>query len=129
MTNFQKVENYLLELEYSIVRKNEAEQLFVINNPEAGISNLVLVIAEPLLVLEQLLFNVNASDNAIYMKLLIKNRDIIHGAFALTADGSQVLFRETLQIENLDLNELEGSLNSLSLLMTEISDLVITYNI
>ena len=55
-------------------------------------------------------------------KLLQKNRDMVHGAFALDETGSKVIFRDTLQIENLDLNELEGSLDSLELLVSEFSN-------
>jgi len=54
--------------------------------------------------------------------LLQKNREIVHGAFSLDETGKKLLFRDTLQIENLDLNELEGSINSLKLLMAEYSE-------
>jgi hypothetical protein len=40
----------------------------------------------------------------------------------LDESGKNLMFRDTLQVENLDLNELEGSLNSLSLLLSEYSD-------
>jgi hypothetical protein len=52
---------------------------------------------------------------------LKKNREIVHGAFVLDETGKRVLFRDTLQLENLDLNELEGTLNSLKLLIAEYS--------
>ena len=42
--------------------------------------------------------------------------------------GERVIFRDTLQIENLDLNELEGTLNSLSLLLSEYSEQIIAYS-
>ena len=61
-------------------------------------------------------------------KLLQKNRDIIHGAFVLDETGQKVIFRDTLQIENLDLNELEASLNSLSLLLSEFSEQIINFS-
>jgi hypothetical protein len=59
---------------------------------------------------------------------LIKNRDIVHGAFVLDEEGKRVIFRDTLQVESLDLNELEGTLNSLSLLLSEYSDEIIKFS-
>ncbi|NPA44799.1 MAG: YbjN domain-containing protein, partial [Chlorobi bacterium] len=64
----------------------------------------------------------------MYKALLQKNQDILHGAFVLSQDGKNVIFRDTLQVENLDLNELTGSLNSLSLLMREYADKIIEFS-
>jgi hypothetical protein len=47
------------------------------------------------------------------------NRTLVHGAFALTENGKQVLFRDTLRLENLDLNEIQGTIEALSLAMAE----------
>lgn len=57
----------------------------------------------------------------------MKNQDIIHGAFTLDESGKKVLFRDTLQLENLDINEIEGSLNSLALLLSEYSNKIIEF--
>ena len=78
--------------------------------------------------MEQYLFEIGNDSSDVFKKLLIKNRDIIHGAFVLDETGKKVIFRDTLQLENLDLNELEGSLNSLSLLMSEYSEELIAFS-
>jgi hypothetical protein len=36
--------------------------------------------------------------------------------------GTKVLFRNTLMLENLDMNEIEGTFNALGLLLSEYSD-------
>ncbi|MCC7454321.1 MAG: molecular chaperone Tir, partial [Crocinitomix sp.] len=41
---------------------------------------------------------------------------------------TKVIFRDTLQVDSLDLNELEGSLTSLSLLLSEYSDEIISFS-
>ena len=79
-------------------------------------------VADPIIIMEQFICEIESPTEEIYKNLLIKNRDIIHGAFALDESGKNLLFRDTLQVENLDLNELEGSLNSLSLLLSEYMD-------
>ena len=126
--NFDKVKSFLLELEYSILREDPKEELFVIEKEEAGITNLVVDCEDPILVIEGVLFELENKSIDVLEKLLIKNRDIIHGAFALDASGKKVIFRDTLQLENLDLNELEGTLNSLELLLSEYGSEIIEFS-
>ncbi|MCS7017490.1 MAG: YbjN domain-containing protein [Cytophagales bacterium] len=122
MTHFEKVKHYLQELGYDIAREDVIDQIYVINAPEDGIQNLVVDCNEPILVLEQYLFDIDSSDAKVLKSLLQKNREIVHGAFVLDDTGKRLLFRDTLQLENLDLNEIEASINSLKLLMAEYAD-------
>ena len=55
----------------------------------------------------------------MFQRLLQMNRTLVHGAFVVDEDGKMVLFRDTLRLENLDLNELEGSIEALSLALAE----------
>ncbi|MBR4676506.1 MAG: YbjN domain-containing protein [Bacteroidales bacterium] len=116
--NYQKVKNYLLDLEYSIDAESESNGTFIISREDEGIKNMVIACADPILIMEQPLFVLKHETANVLKELLKKNREIVHGAFALD-ENNRVLFRDTLQIENLDLNELEGSLNSLSILLSE----------
>jgi hypothetical protein len=125
---FDKVQGFLLDLDFNILQENEEDGVFWVAKEDAGIHNLVIGCLDPILVMEQYLFEVQSEDSEVFKKLLIKNRDIIHGAFVLDESGKKVIFRDTLQLENLDLNELEGSLNSLSLLMSEYSDELIAFS-
>jgi hypothetical protein len=127
--HFLKVKNYLQELEYSIISESEPDGVFVVENEPAGIKNLVIACADPILIMEQYLCEIKTENINTYKSMLQKNRDIIHGALALDESGRKVIFRDTLQIENLDLNELEGSLNSLSLLLSEYTDDIIKFSV
>jgi Putative bacterial sensory transduction regulator len=127
MSNFQKVKFYLQELGYDITTEDQADEVFVINAPEDGIQNLVIDCEPPILIIEQFLFTLNKDTEGIFKNLLQKNREIVHGAFALDDSGTKIVFRDTLQLENLDLNELEGSLNSLKLLMAEYSSALLDF--
>ncbi len=118
-THFEKIKNYLIELGHDITYENAEDEVFVINDDELGLQNLVLGCADPILIIEQYLFDIKKNNLDAYRFLLENNRTIVHGAFVLDEGGSKVIFRDTLQIENLDLNELEGSINSLSLLLSE----------
>ncbi len=125
--HFQRVKEYLLDLSYLITHEDAEEGIFVISKEEEGIRNLVIGVADPIVIFEQFIFDVRNEDG-IFKKLLMKNRDIIHGAFVLDESGAKVIFRDTLQLENLDVNEVEGTLNSLSLLMSEYSDELIAFS-
>jgi hypothetical protein len=129
MSHFDKVRDYLMELEYSIISEDKDTEVFMVESQEDGINNLVIGIADPILIIEQYLFDLkNDNDGAICKQLLMKNRDIVHGAFVLDEKGEKVIFRDTLQVENLDLNELEGSLTSLSLLLSEYTNEIIAFS-
>jgi hypothetical protein len=125
---FKTIKNYLIELNYNITHENEEEGVLVIQDYDKGISNLILGIASPILVMEQYIFKISNPSETVFQQLLQKNRDIVHGAFVLDESGEKVIFRDTLQIENIDLNELEGSINSLSLLLSEYSENIIQFS-
>ena len=125
---FERVKSFLLDLDYNITYESAEEEVFVVENADAGMHNLVIAIAEPILIMEQYLFELKDNKPEVFQKLLVKNRDIVHGAFALDEAGYKVVFRDTLQLENLDQNEIEGSLNSLELLLSEYSDELIEFS-
>jgi hypothetical protein len=130
MTNpyFFKIKDFLLELDFDICHADEQDGIFVVDKPELGIKNLVLGCGDPLLLLEQYLLELPAPSLEVYQRLLQKNRDIIHGAFALDETGHRLIFRDTLQIETLDLVELEAVVNSLGLLLSEFADELIQFS-
>ena len=128
MSHFEKVKDYLLELGFSITSEDEAEQLVVIDDESQGIKHLVVDCEDPILILEQFIFNIDGKlDESTSLRLLQMNRDLVHGAFAVDDTGTKVLFRDTLQLENLDLNELEGSINALSLAMAENGEELVSF--
>lgn len=125
---YTQVRNYLLDLDYTIILQDEASGVIVVSKEDSGIHNMVIGCADPILVMEQHIFNMPEDSLETYKALLMKNRDIVHGAFVLDEEGKKVIFRDTLQLENLDRNELEGSLNSLSLLLSEFSDEILQFS-
>jgi len=119
MADFQTVKSYLQELHMLIVTEDPAQQLLIVEDDEFGIKNLVVDCEAPLLIFEQVIMEVPAHPGDMFRRLLEMNRTLVHGAFALTEDSKRVLFRDTLRMEHLDLNEMQGTIQALSLAMAE----------
>ncbi len=116
---FEQVKEYLDEMGITIVREDAEEHLVVVENEEDGIKNLVIDCEDPILVMEQVIMRIQSGSETFYKRLLQMNRELVHGAFVLDDSGEILLFRDTLQLENLDFNELEGSVQALSLALSE----------
>jgi hypothetical protein len=125
---FGVVKNYLNELELEVKYESSKDGVFIVSSEQDGIVNLIICVAYPIVIFEQYLFEVKPDAYTVFKALLQKNRDIIHGAFVLDDTGRKVIFRDSLQLENLDQNEFGATLNSLSLLLSEYSEQIINFS-
>ena len=128
MNTIETIEEFALRLDCKILYKNEQSGILKIDNQADGIHNLILGVAPPILIMEQLLFSFREDNMDMFKKMLQKNRDTIHGAFVISEEGNRVLFRYTMQLQNLDFNEFESALNSLGLLLSEFSQQIIDFS-
>ncbi len=117
--HFQKVRNYLQDLGYDASNANVEAHTVLVTDENKGLNNLIVDCEDNLLVIEQYICNVSKSDTNALLRLLQMNRTLIHGAFVINEEATRIIFRDTLQLENLDLNELDASLNALSLALAE----------
>jgi hypothetical protein len=111
----------------SIIEEDLKEELVVVDDEENGIKNLVIDCEAPILVLEQVIMEVPKDQKDLFEWLLKTNRNLVHGAFVLDETGKRILFRDTLQLENLDRNELESSIHALSLALSEYGGELLEY--
>jgi hypothetical protein len=128
MNTIETIEDFALRLDCKILYKNEQSGILKIDNQADGIHNLILGVAPPILIMEQFLFSFREDNTEMFKKMLQKNRDTIHGAFVVSEEGNRVLFRYTMQLQNLDFNEFESALNSLGLLLSEFSQQIIDFS-
>ena len=119
MADFEKVKEFLLDMGFVMSHEDPQEELVVIDDEERGIKHLVIDCEAPILILEQVIMPMPKDSSDFCKRLLQINRTLVHGAFVLDEEGTTLLFRDTLQLENLDRNELEGSIDALSLAMAE----------
>ncbi len=124
---FDLVKSYLINLGFAIQHEDADEQLVVITDEEQGINQLVIDCEDPLLIFEQYIGEISNDTTDVYKRLLQINRELVHGAFALDADANRLLFRDTLEVDNLDQNEVKGTLTALSLAMVEFGSELIEF--
>ena len=122
------IRGFLQTMQLEIKHEKQKEGIFIVSNESDGIFHLIICVASPIVIFEQFIFEIKEEGNYVYKSLLQKNRDIIHGAFVLDDSGKKVIFRDSLQIDNLDQNEFEATLNSLSVLLSEYSDQIINFS-
>ena len=117
---YEKVKGYLLDLGLRIYQEIPAEEIFIVDDTERGIRKLIIDCEGEILVLEQLILKLPPQTSpACYKRLLQMNRHLVHGAFVLDEEGNRLLFRDTLALNHLDLNELEATINALSMGLAE----------
>ena len=117
---FEQVKQYVQDMDMMIVSEDVAEELVVVEDEENGIKNLIIDCEAPIVILEQVIMEVpEKNTEQLFRRLLQMNRNLVHGAFVLDEKGEVILFRDTLQLENLDRNELEGSVHALTLGLSE----------
>ena len=127
MSDFEKVKDFILDMRFAISHEDPKEELVVIDDDDRGIKNFVIDCEAPILILEQVIIPMPEGSSDFCKRLLQINRTLVHGAFVLDEDGTTLLFRDTLQMENLDRNELEGSIDALSLALAEYADELVTF--
>lgn len=124
MSHFEKVKGYLLDLGHDILQEFPEEGMFVIQNPDHAINNMVIDCEEGLLLIEQKILEVNVDKPVLFKKILQANRGMLFGAFVLDDTAKNLIYRDTLELDNLDQNELEGSLTALTMGLVENMDLL-----
>ena len=127
MVDFEKVKDFLLDMGFVMSQEDPQEELIVIDDEERAIKNLVIDCESPILILEQVIMPMPQDSSDFCRRLLQMNRTLVHGAFVLDDEGTTLLFRDTLQLENLDRNELEGSIDALSLALAEYGSELVSF--
>lgn len=128
MSSFDTVKQYLLDLRLSIVSEDPAEGLMVLEDEDRGLKNLLVDCEEPILVFEQIIMPVPSNPEDMFRRLLQMNRCVVQGAFTLDEEGKRVLYRDTLQLANLDPNEVERTIEALSLTLAEFASELIAFH-
>ncbi|MDH4128408.1 MAG: YbjN domain-containing protein [Spirochaetota bacterium] len=113
----KKINDFFLELGMST--ETIANGMWVIRDEFENIENIVVSLEEPIVIFRVKLMKIPTTNREqFYEKLLTMNASsLVHGAYAI--ENGNVVIVDTLQSENLDLNEFQASIESLSLAIAQ----------
>jgi hypothetical protein len=96
-----------------------ADHTWMIHDDYDTIDNIVVYLNDPVVYFRVKLMDIpkNCNRQQLFETLLkLNTADMLHGAYGL--EGDSVIATDTLQADNLDLNEFQASIDSLSLCIT-----------
>jgi hypothetical protein len=93
--------------------------MIVVEDEERGLKYLVVDCEDPMRIFAQRILEVPTPPGAICRRLLHMHRTLVHGAFVLDEAGKSVLLHDTLALTHLDINEVQGTIDALSLALAE----------
>ena len=117
MATNSEIESFFEELEISY--DTVGEGIWVLNLEEQGIENLVINHEPPLILFRIKLMDMPSKNREEFFKRLLELNatDLVHGAYGL--EEGNIILIDSLQSENLDINELEASIESLAFAATQ----------
>jgi hypothetical protein len=119
---YRLINRVINEMELEITDHGTPPGNLVVRDALKGIKGMRIQCLPHRVVLEQKIMETPDNSPGCYGELLKINRQLEQGAFVLNHAGTEIFFRDTLEIDNLDRNELAASLNGVSLALMEFGD-------
>lgn len=117
MTTDEKIESFFYALDLPFETKRPG--LWVLHSEEEGVDNIIVYHDHPILTIRVKVMPVPPNgQKELFGKLLRLNAtDMVHGAYAIENDAIVIL--HSIQTPNLDLNEIQASIDSVILAVSE----------
>ena len=117
MADAARIEGFLVSL--SLTYEDVGEQTWVINDSESGLENVVVILADPVVMVRVKVMQAPATRREEFFELLLRlnHSDMIHGAYAL--EGNDVILLNTLVSETLDQEEFQATLDAVGLALAQ----------
>ena len=117
MSELDKIENLLVSL--SLTYEKIDNQTWLIDDREKGIENILIILETPIVIIRAQVTGIppNNTETLFEELLRLNQSDLMHGAYAL--DGNDIILINTLVIQTLDQEELQATLDSISLAIVE----------
>lgn len=117
MTLKEKVESYLINL--GITYESIEDDAWLISDEEKGLNQVVLILEEPILIVRINVMKVPSEKRESFFEQLLRLNasDLVHGAYAI--EEEDVIIVDTLESASLDLEELQASLDAISLAISQ----------
>jgi hypothetical protein len=121
----EKVERFLVDLGLSY--NEQGENIWIVYGEEKGLENFIVMVEYPLLVVRVNVMRVPDTDRCAFFEELLKLNatDLFHGSYGL--DGDNVILIDTLEVETLDIEELQASIDAMGLALVQHYELLSRY--
>lgn len=114
--NAQKIEGYLIALSLSFKQMDDG--VWLIEDPEKGLDNVVVFAQESLVTIRAKVMDVpSARRLELFDQLLRFNAELVHCAYALENDS--IILVDTLELQSLAPDEFQASLDALGLSLAQ----------
>lgn len=125
MTAVEKIESFLMDMDLSY--KELEEHTWIIDEEEEGIGNIIIRYEDPVILFRVKVLNLPpVNKEEFYKKILELNAtDMLYGAYGL--EGDNIVIINTLAAENLDFNEFQSTIESISMALMEHMEILKQY--
>lgn len=113
----EKIEGYLIDL--SIPFEEKSENFWLISSQERSLENIALTVEDTIATVTVNVMPLPSTNKeALFEKLLFLNaNEMVHGAYGI--EGTNIVLIDTLEGETMDIEELQASLDSISLALAQ----------
>jgi len=113
MKSAADIESYLMKMELPFEELREGT--WQVRNVEAGVSQMMITLAGPVLVFRVKVMDVPLQNREELFRTLLELNatEMMHGAYGI--EGDSVIISDALQMENLDYNEFAATVDDISL--------------
>lgn len=118
MVTAADIENFLIQM--GVPHEQLGDDTWMIHDEYEMIDNIVVKLNDPVVFFRVKLMDIPADCDRLKLfqtLLTLNTNDMLHGAYGL--EGDAVVATDTLQAENLDFNEFQASVDSLSLCISD----------
>lgn len=126
-TSLGRIESYLNTL--GILNEQVSEDVWLLNDQSKGLNHIIVFVDETLVTLRCRMFELPKIDQhsraELFESLLRLNLEMVHGAYALEEDT--VVLMDTLELETMDLEEFQASIEALGLAIAQHYPLLANY--
>jgi hypothetical protein len=106
----------MLSLIPDVSFRQEREDMFVVSEPESELDVYIDVEKTTIIFMIEICSNVESLSQELgqYMAT-VNNKMAVHGSYGYDPESKKIIFKDVLEIQNLDQNELEASIISMIL--------------
>lgn len=126
MESKHKIEDYMLNMNLRFEEIDE--NIWMIEDDMAHIDNIIVNLSDPIVIFRvKVMALPTEKKQEFYKRLLELNaNDLVHGAYAI--EGDSVVLVDTLQSENLDMNEFQSTVESIGLALMQHYEILAEYS-